>query len=271
MRLFKQFAVVLLGVGILASCSKPTVDSSGLFANTDDPGKAVMKVGDLIITDTVFEVLMRIRNDQADTEETLREELIKTLVLASEAQKKGLETVDMKILLELQHINQLRIALTQQFNQQLTISEKDIRARYDAAKEVSGSTQYRLSHILSGSEGEAQNVLNNLEQGEAFPLLAKRYSLHQSKEQGGGLGWVEKGQLPPEVAAILDELSVGSYRKESVKSNFGWHVVFLHEKRPLSIPEFADVKEGIKRSIAAEALDEHVTKLVESASIQMEN
>ncbi len=84
----------------------------------------------------------------------------------------------------------------------------------------------RASHILVGSEKDAQKIMDRLEKGEDFAALAKRFSKCPSKSKGGDLGWFGKGQMVKEFEdaafAAPEGKPVGP-----VKTEFGYHIILV--------------------------------------------
>ena len=86
---------------------------------------------------------------------------------------------------------------------------------------------------------------------------------------GGDLGWFGKGQMvkPFEDAAFA--LEVGQYTKTPVKSDFGYHVIKLIEKRKSAAPTFEARKDALGRDMAREIILSEIDKLHASAKIEM--
>ncbi len=92
------------------------------------------------------------------------------------------------------------------------------------AKEV------HASHILVKSKEEAREILEKLKGGAKFSAIAKKRSACPSGKKGGDLGWFTRGRMvkPFEKAAFSMEKGEVS---EPVKTQFGWHVIKVLEKR----------------------------------------
>lgn len=104
--------------------------------------------------------------------------------------------------------------------------------------------QAHAAHILVTGEITATNVLKRLDAGEDFAALAKELSQDPgSKENGGDLGWVGKGNFVPEFEkAIFDDLKPGETTKTPVKTQYGFHIIKLFERtqKPLIDPSKID-------------------------------
>ena len=80
------------------------------------------------------------------------------------------------------------------------------------------------SHILVGSEKDAQKIMDRIAKGEDFAELAKRFSKCPSKSKGGNLGWFDKGQMVPEFEQACINWKTGDV-VGPVKTEFGYHII----------------------------------------------
>jgi peptidyl-prolyl cis-trans isomerase C len=137
----------------------------------------------------------------------------------------------------------------------------------DAAKQMSTDQEVRARHILVASEDEAKAVLADLKKGGDFAELAKQKSKDPGASEGGDLGYFTKDQMVPEFADVAFKLETGQL-SDPVKTQFGWHVIKVEDKRHRPIPEFDQVKGQIENFVTRRAQVEFVTKLREGAKIE---
>ena len=152
------------------------------------------------------------------------------------------------------------------------ISDADVRARYD--KEIAAmpaKNEVRARHILVKTEDEAKAIIKKLEGGAKFEDLAKESSTDGSAAQGGDLGYFGEGMMVPEFEKAAFALEVGSYTKEPVKSQFGYHIIKLEDKRQQQPPAFDEVKDQVRSIIIREKYIEMVKKLRDSSKITYED
>ena len=115
-------------------------------------------------------------------------------------------------------------------------SKKEVEAFYKAYKD-SLPRQYNcvmLSHIqipivpdsmvVDSVKNVAETLIDSLNLGMSFELLAKRHSQDSSAEKGGDLGYFKRGLLDPAFERALDQLKNGQYSSYPVKTNQGWHI-----------------------------------------------
>jgi peptidyl-prolyl cis-trans isomerase C len=137
----------------------------------------------------------------------------------------------------------------------------------DAAKQISGEQEVHARHILVETEDEAKKVEDELKKGADFAELAKKTSKDPGAADGGDLGFFTKDQMVPEFSKVAFELEPGKI-SDPVKSQFGWHVIKVEEKRNRKAPDFEQVKPQIEQYVVRKAQADYVSKLREGAKIE---
>lgn len=152
------------------------------------------------------------------------------------------------------------------------VTEDDVRARYD--QEIAATpaeNELKASHILVETEEEAIAIIAELEGGADFTELAKEKSTGPSGPNGGDLGYFTKGRMVPEFEAAVFALDVGSYTKEPVKTQFGYHVIKSDDLRPVQPPPFEQVEEQIRSVVLREQYFNLLQSLREDADVQIQD
>jgi peptidyl-prolyl cis-trans isomerase C len=137
----------------------------------------------------------------------------------------------------------------------------------DAAKQITGEAEVHARHILVETEAEAKTVADELKKGADFAELAKKKSKDPGAADGGDLGFFTKDQMVPEFSAVAFTLEPGKI-SDPVKSQFGWHIIKVEEKRNRKAPEFDQVKPQIEQYVVRKAQADYVTKLREGAKVE---
>ncbi|MDB5573473.1 MAG: PpiC-type peptidyl-prolyl cis-trans isomerase [Tardiphaga sp.] len=137
----------------------------------------------------------------------------------------------------------------------------------DAAKQITGEQEVRARHILVETEAEAKAVEDELKKGVDFAELAKKKSKDPGAADGGDLGFFTKDQMVPEFSAVAFAMEPGKV-SDPVKSQFGWHVIKVEDKRSRQAPDFAQVKPQIETYVTRKAQADYVTKLRAEAKVE---
>jgi len=137
----------------------------------------------------------------------------------------------------------------------------------DASKQISGEQEVHARHILVETEDEAKAIEDELKKGGDFAELAKKKSKDPGSADGGDLGFFTKDQMVPEFANVAFSLEPGKV-SDPVKTQFGWHVIKVEEKRNRKPPDFEQVKGQIETYVTRKAQADYVSKLREAAKIE---
>ena len=138
----------------------------------------------------------------------------------------------------------------------------------EAAKQISGEQEVHARHILVETEDEAKAIEADLKKGADFAELAKAKSKDPGgAADGGDLGFFTKDQMVPEFSAVAFSLEPGKI-SDPVKSQFGWHIIKVEEKRNRKAPDFEQVKPQIETYVTRKAQAEYVAKLREAAKVE---
>jgi peptidyl-prolyl cis-trans isomerase C len=149
-----------------------------------------------------------------------------------------------------------------------SLSEDAERKVYDeAVKQVKNEEEVHARHILVPTEDEAKAILAQLKGGADFATLAKEKSKDPGAAEGGDLGYFTKEQMVPEFAEVAFKLGKGQL-SDPVKTQFGWHIIKVEDKRVRPTPTFDQVKPQIENYVAHRAQAELVENLRKSATIE---
>src|SRR6201992_2563316 len=137
----------------------------------------------------------------------------------------------------------------------------------DAAQKIPGEQEVHARHILVETEDKAKEIKAQWDKGADFAELAKKESKDPGASDGGDLGFFTKDQMVPEFSAVAFSLEPGKI-SDPVKSQFGWHIIKVEEKRNRKAPDFDQVKAQIESYVTRKAQADYVAKLREGAKIE---
>jgi len=137
----------------------------------------------------------------------------------------------------------------------------------EASKQIQGEQEVHARHILVETEDEAKAVKAELDKGADFAELAKKKSKDPGASDGGDLGFFTQDQMVPEFSKVAFSLEPGKI-SDPVKTQFGWHIIKVEEKRNRKAPDFDQVKSQIETYVTRKAQSDYVAKLREGAKIE---
>jgi len=144
------------------------------------------------------------------------------------------------------------------------VSEEESKKYYDEHMEYYEKKESLIaSHILVDSEEKAEDIIAEIEKGLSFEEAAGKYSSCPSKDVGGALGEFTRGQMVPEFEEAAFEMEEKEISKP-VKTQFGYHIIKLIEKRPEGQMAFEEVKDQISEQVLRlKQQDRYLSKIEE--------
>lgn len=150
------------------------------------------------------------------------------------------------------------------------ITDQKLQARYkELLDKVSNIQEVHARHILfpADEKAKAEEAIKKLNSGAKWEDVAKEYSTGPTGKSGGDLGFFSKDEMVPEFADAAFALDAGKYTKEPVKTQFGWHVIQVLEKRKKPEPSFEQVKPQLEAQLRQETLQGMIDQWVKDAKI----
>lgn len=203
----------------------------------------------------------------------LLDRVIDSQLLLAQAQKQKIGD-DPKVQAEIARAkdNVLRDSLVQQAIDKGTTPEK-LQQAYNEMKAQPGfaAEEVHAMHILVADEATANALIKQLQGGADFATLAKEKSIDPSaKTNGGDLGYFKRDAMVPEFADAAFTQDVGKVGATPVKSQFGWHVILVVDKRQ-AVPTLAEKEPELREQVAREIVNALVTEVHQGAKIQRFN
>ena len=148
------------------------------------------------------------------------------------------------------------------------ISDADVRSRFkQSSKEMAANEQIKARHILLETEDKAKTVIADLKKGGDFAALARERSTGPSASDGGKLGFFGRGQMVPAFEAAAFKLKKGAYTEIPVKTQFGWPVILVEDRKKSEAPKFEDVEQYLRNELSQEAGTAYINRLRGGAKI----
>jgi peptidyl-prolyl cis-trans isomerase C len=185
---------------------------------------------------------------------------------AADQQKLG-DRPDVKHRIEFERNKVLMETMLEDAGKSAVTDEAMHKVYEDAVKQVAPEQEVHARHILVATEDEAEAIEAQLKKGADFAALAKEKSKDPSAADGGDLGYFPKDQMVPEFAEAAFKLDKGQI-SDPVKTQFGWHIIKIEDKRMKPTPTFDEVKSQLQTYVEHRAQADMVQKLRSAANIE---
>jgi peptidyl-prolyl cis-trans isomerase C len=241
-------------------------------AQAAEPGVVAVVNGTKIMKKDIVEAMDALPVKGAEKDKLyplVLDQVINEKLLDDATAKAGIEkTEDFKTRMELARSQVLKQMYLERFLKD-KISDAKVRAEYDKFKsENKGRTEVRARHILVPSEEEANKIIADLNAGAKFEDLAQKRSSGPTGPNGGDLGYFTKDDVVPAFSAVAFDLKPGTYTPKPVKTEFGWHVIKVEDKRNRKVPELKEVEMAIRNKLGQDALQKLVSDLRTKAQVE---
>jgi parvulin-like peptidyl-prolyl isomerase len=159
--------------------------------------------------------------------------------------------------------------LLDKLTKNVKITDADMKAYYDQNKAslFTEKAAVHAAHILFDAKDQAaaQKALDEIKKDPSkFADIAKKQSKDPgSAAKGGDLGWPTSPYVP-EFQKALDTLKPGELDQQLVKTQFGWHIIKVVEKRGDSVQSFDKVKDQIKQILVQQKQADEFQKLLDN-------
>ena len=202
----------------------------------------------------------------------LLDSLINTKLVAGHAREQGLHAEE-KIMRQMARIEDQileRAFLVAYIEERVT--EDVLQERYKKlVEDTKDKEEISARHILVETEGKAREIIADLKKGEDFAELAKKRSTGPSASAGGDLGYFSADQMVPEFAKAAFALDNGQFTETPVKTQFGWHVIKVEDRRTAKPPAVEEVSESLRADLAREIGSAYIQGLRDKADIRRFN
>jgi len=213
-----------------------------------------------------------------DQQKNILSNLIEQKVLSQEAYKSNItKTKEFKVELEKLKQNLAYQIWIRDFSKTVKVENSVLKKFYNENKEKFNTPlKLKASHILVKTKKEAQSIINELKKAKnikaTFTKLAQEKSTGPSGKTGGELGWFTTDKMVPEFSKATSQLTKGTFTKEAVKTQFGYHIIYLDDKQKTSSLKFEQVKAKLQQEFLQKKFVEKIKakakKLIKKAKIQ---
>ena len=224
------------------------------------------------ISMTAINLVLGANQLEPQQQDEVLQRLVANMIVAQEALSKGLDkNPQVQAELELTRMQLLARAYIQDLLAANPIDETQIKSKYDeVATQLTGRQEYKAFHILVDSEDDAKELVTAIDGNfEKFKEAAQDRSIDTvSAAVGGDLDWGPAETYVPEFAQALQALAPGEFTSAPVQTQFGWHLIYLEDKRPIELPALDDQqRQQLTEVIRNELITNEYDRLVSQADV----
>jgi len=200
--------------------------------------------------------------DEKGMRDFLENYVITREALYQEAKKKGFDK-SKEILAKVEDFRRAMIIdalIEEALRGKSEATEEEIQRYYKENKSLfTEPLEVKIRHIVVNSEPVLKEVLTKLSKGEGFEKLASTYNIDRTREDGGNLGYIRRGQLAPSFAQF-EEAAFSLVKKgdlsEVIRTPYGFHIIQLEEMRGANLRPLEQVRERIRLFLQAKKRQE---------------
>ena len=261
----KMGVISLLGLGVFfaAGCGKLGAASSGAKKDVvAQVGNETIAMSD--VDDKIAKLPPQYQSVIKERKKELVDDMVIEILLLNEAKRKGLQNdKEVKDLLrEAEKKIIISKLLKDEIENKVNVTDKETENYFNSNRsEFTVPERWKASHILVKTEDEAKAALDELAKGKSFEDMAKERSIDTTANKGGDVGYFTKGQMVSDFENAAIALEVGK-TSGIVKSQIGYHIIKLVDKKAASEQEFKDISERLKNELALKKRREIFDKII---------
>jgi peptidyl-prolyl cis-trans isomerase C len=278
----KIVVIALLGVGLMAGGYAWLGSQPVAVAQTEDTAAVAQTEGGVVIATVNGENVYRHEFETAYAQlppqaqqmgmETIFPLLLERMVdekLIGIAAAKAVPADDPEVEKQIAELRE-RIVMQVYFEREINakLTDEVLQERYEQWKEANPSpSEAHARHILLETEERAKEVLAEVQGGKEFAEAAQEYSTGPSGPNGGDLGYFTPDQMVKPFADAAFAMEPGQVSAEPVKTDFGWHIIKVEDRREQAQPGLEEMKEQLTQEATQEIAAEMMAGFREVAEI----
>ncbi len=204
----------------------------------------------------------------------LARRLLANIAVAQKAEEIGLDKKEnVEYELDLNRTQILARAYIEDYLTANPVTSEQVESRYaEFTAQAAGQFEYRSRHILVENEDFANDLLQQADGDvDKFAELAVEHSIDTGSGANGGLlDWTTADTFVPEFTQALQSLAPGEFTPEAIETQFGWHLIYLDERREIQIPELDDEqRQRVTEALRAERIQIEFDRILSESDVEL--
>jgi peptidyl-prolyl cis-trans isomerase C len=257
-------AGLMMGTALLLGACSEEEDSSPIVATVNDSPIRESEITAQL--EGIPAQLLQGREDQV--RQQILDQLIQRTLVLQEAERLNLDN-DPEFQKQLHNLHdQLTYNTVIQKKLEEALTDDAVHAAYEATKAQRAFPAVKASHILVETKKDAEDILKVVTP-KNFAEIAQAKSKGPSAQNGGDLGWFRKESMLPAFAEAAFATAPGTVAKQPVKTQFGWHVIYVEAKNDRFIPPFENVADALQAEMSQQIVQGYLADLKSKANIDI--
>ncbi|WP_191082905.1 peptidylprolyl isomerase [Roseococcus microcysteis] len=149
------------------------------------------------------------------------------------------------------------------------LTDEALRARHARDQAAAPEQEeVRARHILVANEADARAIITQIQGGANFEEVARSRSTDPAGRNGGDLGFFARGDMVPEFANAAFALQPGQLSPNPVRTQFGWHVIRVEERRTTRGPAFEEARDTLRQRMIEEEVNAVIERVRAATTIE---
>lgn len=265
-------AAVVLSVSAVAVSAFAATEETAVVVGNESlkPGEVIEVIQSSAGGNPMMVGLMLTQATLADRVEMVKQ-MADAMLFAEGARISGLaDRDDVALKLKWQRMQLLLEAYLQEISKKWDMSDKAVKKYYSEHKEeFIQAPATHLRHILTSSEKDANNAILDIFKDKDFAKTAEKFSRDTNTAQrGGDLGWMEKGVMPESIDKAI-ETALPNSLVGPIKTDLGWHVLEVLERRPSKQLTFDEAKDEIVQRLQMSYIAKELEDLRKKVKVEI--
>jgi peptidyl-prolyl cis-trans isomerase C len=252
---------------LVASC---TSSGSGerTITYSDDSG-VVETINGEAVSQTLLDAMARGRGmdlSKADQREQAIKELTEYVLLGQEARRAKYDgSAQYRADVEVARLQGIANAAVLHMQKLSPVGDDLLKSEYEQQVARAGKTTYDFSQLLFDNEADALKAADDALSAKTFASVYDKWK--DKAKQARVFNQVPLNRIPESLGKVIAELAPGQTTKVPVKTEFGWHLINVSATKPFVAPSFESVRDGIRRNLQDQLLQQRMDALRAQAKI----
>jgi peptidyl-prolyl cis-trans isomerase C len=255
-------------LALLAAACTSSGSADRTIAYSDDSA-IVETINGEAVSQTLLDAMARGRGvdlSKPDQRQQAIKELTEYVLLGQEARRAKYDSsAQYRADVEIARLQGIANAAVLHMQKLSPVGDDLLKSEYEQQVARAGTTTYDFSQLLFDNETDALKAADDALSARSFASVYDKWK--DKAKQARVFNQVPLNRLPEPLGKAIAELAPGQTSKVPIKTEFGWHLINVIATKPFIAPSFESVRDGIRRSLQEQLLQQRMDALKTQAKI----